>query len=113
MSATLQRIDEKALERDLGYRFGYLAEFMGFGPEDVAAIHGAAPYLAPLVPALVGAVYVQLFRYDAIKRHFLPRQSGSTGDVPADLESLTLDHEQIKFRKAHLASYLKKLVTGD
>lgn len=113
MSATLQRIDEKRLERDLGYRFGYLAEFLRFGPDDIAAIHGAASYLAPLVPALVDAVYVQLFRYDATKRHFLPRQSGYTGDAPADLDSLTLDHEQIQFRKAHLAGYLKKLVTEE
>jgi hypothetical protein len=113
MSATLQRIDEKRLERDLGYRFAYLTEFMGFGPADIAAIHGAAAHLAPLVGALVDAVYVQLFRYDATKRHFVPRQSGYEGAVPADLESLTLNHEQIRFRKAHLANYLKKLVTAD
>ena len=112
MSSPLQRIDEHRVERDLGYRFGYVADFMGFGPEDIEAIHGLAPYLAPLVPALVDAVYVQLFRFDATKRHFLPLQSGYEGEVPQDLESLTLDHDQIKYRKAHLANYLKKLVTG-
>ena len=109
---TLKRIDEPRLERDLGYRFGYVAEFMGFGPDDVAAIHAAAPHLAPLVPALVDAVYVKLFSYDATKRHFVPRQHGYDGEVPMDLEDLTLDHEQIKFRKGHLAAYLKRLVTG-
>src|SRR5262245_11555056 len=46
-------VDETRLETDLGYRFGYLSEFMGFGPADVEAIHAAAPHLAPLVPALV------------------------------------------------------------
>jgi hypothetical protein len=60
----------------------------------------------------VDAVYVQLFRFDATKRHFLPLQSGYEEEVPQDLESLTLDHDQIKYRKAHLANYLKKLVTG-
>ena len=112
MSSPLQRIDEHRVERDLGYRFGYVADFMGFGPEDIDVIHGLAPYLAPLVPALVDAVYVQLFRFDATKRHFLPLQSGYEGEVPQNLESLTLDHDQIKYRKAHLASYLEKLVTG-
>jgi hypothetical protein len=112
MSSPLQRIDEHCLERDLGYRFGYVADFVGFGPEDIEAIQGLAPYLAPLVPALVDAVYVQLFRFDATKRHFLPRQFGYEGEVPQDLESLTLDHDQIKYRKDHLANYLKKLVTG-
>jgi hypothetical protein len=57
-------------------------------------------------------VYVKLFTYDATKRHFLPRQFGYEGATPESLEALTLDHEQVQFRKAHLANYLKKLVTG-
>src|SRR5262249_41728384 len=93
--------------------FQYLTEFMNFGPEDVTAIHGAAAHLAPLVPALVDAVYDQLFKYDATKRHFVPRQQGYEGELPTDLQSLTLDHDLIRFRKAHLANYLKRLVTGE
>jgi hypothetical protein len=108
----LKHLDERRLEKDLAYRFGYLTEFMGFGPEDVAAIHATAPHLAPLVPALVDAVYVKLFSYDCTKRHFVPRQFGYEGAPPASLEGLNLDHEQIAFRKAHLANYLKRLVTG-
>jgi hypothetical protein len=78
----------------------------------VAALHGLAPFLAPAVPALVDAVYVQLFRFDATKRHFVPRQSGYDGPAPRDLRSLTPDHEQIRFRKAHLGNYLRKLLTA-
>jgi hypothetical protein len=108
----LKRIDESRLEKDLGYRFSYVSEFMGFGPEDVAVIHTLAAHLAPLVPALVDAVYVKLFSYDSTKRHFVPPQFGYDGPAPASLDDLGLDHEQIKFRKGHLAGYLKKLVTG-
>ena len=72
-------INEQRLESDLSYRFQYLSEFMGFGAEDVAAIHAAASVLAPLVPTLVDAVYDQLHRYDATWRHFLPRQTGYEG----------------------------------
>src|SRR5262245_36974230 len=111
-SQPIKRIDERRLESDLGYRFNYLTEFMGFGPQDVALIQAAAAHLAPLVPALVDAVYVKLFGYDATKRHFVPRQFGYEGDVPADIDALSLDHEQIQFRKAHLGNYLKRLVTG-
>lgn len=107
----MTRIDEPRLEADLGYRFGYLAEFIGFGPDDVAAVHAAAPLLAPLVPALVDAVYDKLHTYDATWRHFLPRQHGYAGDVPADLAHLTTDHPQIAFRKHHLGRYLVNLVT--
>jgi hypothetical protein len=105
------KIDEPRLETDLGYHFGYLAEFIGFGPADVDAVHAAAPHLAPLVPGLVDAVYARLFKYDATWRHFLPRQHGYAGEVPADLAALTPDHPQIGFRKHHLGRYLTALVT--
>lgn len=105
-------IDEPRLEEDLEYRFEYVSGFMGLGPDDIAAIHGAAPAIAPLVTTLVDAVYDQLFSYDATKRHFVPRQSGYEGEVPESLESLTQEHDQIQFRKQHLGRYLEKLVTA-
>jgi hypothetical protein len=107
----MKHIDEPRLENDLAYRFGYLAEFMGFDEQDVAAIHGAAARLAPLVPALVDAVYVKLFAYDATKRHFVPAQHGYEGALPKDVETLTAEHDLIQFRKKHLARYLTTLVT--
>jgi len=107
----MNRIDEPRLESDLAYRFQYLAEFMGFGADDIAAIHGSATALAPLVPGLVDAVYAKLHGYDATWRHFLPRQSGYTGAVPHTLEEVTPEHEMIRFRKEHLARYLAALVT--
>jgi hypothetical protein len=107
----MRHIDEGRLETDLGYRFGYVAEFMGFTQDDVEAIHAAAPLLAPRVPALVDAVYDKLAGYDATWRHFVPRQHGYDGPVPEGVEELTQDHELIHFRKQHLARYLTHLVT--
>ena len=46
----MQHIDEQRLETDLEYRFGFLAEFIGFGEQDIHAVHGAAEHLAPLSP---------------------------------------------------------------
>ena len=107
----MTHVDEPRLESDLGYRFEYATGFMGFGPDDVAAIHATAAHLAPLVPGLVDAVYNKLYTYDATWRHFLPRQSGYEGAVPLTLEQLTPDHPQIAFRKQHLTRYLVNLVT--
>lgn len=107
----MQHVNEPRLESDLSYRFHYLSEFMGFGAEDIAAIHAAATILAPLVPTLVNAVYERLHHYDATWRHFLPRQYGYEGPVPKTLEDLTKDHEMIRYRKEHLARYLIALVT--
>lgn len=107
----MKHIDESKLESDVGYRVGYLMEFVGFDGNDIQTIHGAAGALAPLVPGLVDAVYDKLFSYDATKRHFVPRQSGYEGAVPVNIDSLTQDHEMIRFRKSHLAHYLVTLVT--
>jgi hypothetical protein len=107
----MKRIDEQRLETDLEYRFGYLADFMDFGAEDIAAIHASAEVLAPAVPALVDAVYVKLFSFDATKRHFVPGQHGYEGPLAADVESLSLDDDVIAFRKQHLSRYLAALVT--
>jgi hypothetical protein len=108
----MQAIDEAKLEDDLGYRFQYLTEFMGFGEDDIAAIHGAAAVLAPLVPSLVDAVYDKLSGYSSTWRHFAEKQHGYDGELPADAQSLTMDAEVIKFRKEHLARYLTRLVTN-
>jgi hypothetical protein len=104
-------VNEQRLETDLGYRFEYLSEFMGFGAEDVEAIHASAPALAGHVPSLVDAVYTKLRRYDATWRHFLPRQQGYEGALPKSLDDLTEDHEIIRYRKEHLSRYLVGLVT--
>lgn len=112
MTTEIKKFDEKKLEEDLGYRFGYLADFIGFGEEEIGIIKGAAPLLAPLVPSLVDAVYNKLFSYECTKRHFVPKQSGYEGDVPESIDALSQEHEMIKFRKSHLAKYLETLVTG-
>lgn len=107
----MKHIDESRLESDIGYRFEYLTDFMGFSDDDIATIHGAAEVLAPLVPGLVDAVYDKLFSYDSTKRHFVPRQHGYEGELPEGIESLEQDHDMIAFRKKHLTNYLVSLVT--
>jgi len=108
----MKKIDEAKLESDLGYRFQYLSEFMGFGEDDINTILGAKALLAPLVPALVDAVYDKLVTYDATWRHFVPQQSGYQGPTATSVADLPMDHSTIKFRKEKLARYLAKLVTG-
>ncbi len=79
--------------------------------DDLEAIHAAAGAIAPLVPTLVDAVYDPTVQYDCTKRHFVPRQYGYEGEIPESIETLTLDHEMIQFRKQHLGRYLEALVT--
>lgn len=94
-------------------RVSYTRDFLNFTADDAAALHAAKPYLAPLVPAVVDAVYVKLFEFSITMQAFVPRQTGYTGDAPVSVKDLTLDHPQIKFRKDFLSSYLVKIVTLD
>jgi hypothetical protein len=110
--AYMKKIDEGKLETDTQARFEYLAEFIGFGAEDIETILGSASLVAPVVPDLVDAVYAKLFQYDATWRHFVKKQSGFDGSTPMSMEDLPPDHPTIKFRKDKLSRYLAKLVTG-
>lgn len=106
----MQTIDEARLETDPQYRYEYLAEFIGFGPEDASLIQASAPFLGPLIPQLVEKTYEKLLSYDATARHFVPRQAGYEGPLPGDLAHLTANHPQIRFRKEHLSRYFMQLL---
>lgn len=106
----MQKIDEGRLETDNQYRYDYLCGFIGFGKEEAALIHAFAPHLGPHIAELVDKTYEKLLSYDATARHFVPRQDGFGGDLPASLGDLGPDHPQIQFRKDHLNRYFMQLI---
>lgn len=109
----MQLISQAVLDADLPYRVQYLRDFIGFTAEDAATLHAAAPVVSPLVPVVVNAVYDKLLSFDVTAKSFVPRQTGYSGTAPTQLEDLSQDHPQIKFRKDFLARYLVKLVSMD
>jgi hypothetical protein len=106
----METIDEARLETDLEYRFQYLCRFIGFGPDEMAAIQQIAPSLGPQIPALVEQTYTKLLAFDATARHFLPRQAGFTGQPAGTLAELNMQDPQIQFRREHLMRYLLHLL---
>jgi hypothetical protein len=106
----MQHIDEAQLESDPQYRYEYLAEFIGFGPDDVKLIQAGAPHIGPRIGQLVEKTYEKLLSYDATARHFLPKQHGFDGETPVSLEDLNVSHPQIQFRKDHLNRYFLALI---
>lgn len=106
----MQNINEQRLETDTQYRFKYVSEFIGFKPEDAAAVQAFAPHLGPRISELVERTYERLLSYDATARHFLPQQHGQLEDAPVALEDLSLDHPRIQFRKDHLNGYFMQLI---
>ena len=108
-STPMKSIDEERLKTDLDYRFEFLADFIGFGPDDREAIQMAAMFLAPVIPELVESTYERLLAFDATARHFLPRQSGYDGTLPKTLAELATS-SQIQFRKEHLGKYFMQIL---
>ncbi|TFK62893.1 hypothetical protein BDN72DRAFT_902847 [Pluteus cervinus] len=113
MAMPVEHVEREKLYTDTVYRFTYVAKFVDFGADDVAAIKATAPIVAPLVPAIVDAVYEKLFSFDITKQVFMPRNDGFKGNTATSFEDLTLTHDQIKFRKDFLSRYLLKLVSAD
>lgn len=107
----MKTIDEHRLDTDLAYRFEYLAEFIGFGPGDRAAIQACGPLLGPMIPQIVEKTYDKLLAFDATARHFLPKQSGFEGAQPGGLTDLSAGHPQVQFRKEHLGRYFMHILT--
>ncbi|KAJ3353602.1 hypothetical protein GGF32_002933 [Allomyces javanicus] len=108
----MQHIVREQLYTDVVYRFKYVASFVDFGEKDMEMIKASAAHLAPLVPAVVDAVYQKLFSYDITKAYFASRMEGFSGKTD-DLSHLSLGSEQIAFRKNMLSKYLVKLVTSE
>lgn len=106
----MQHVDEPRLESDLQYRYEYLAEFIGFGPDEVRTVQSCAPVIGPWIAEIVAKTYETLLEYDATARHLVPRQHGFEGEVPVDLASLDADHPQVAFRRDHLSRYLLALI---
>ncbi|MCA9075790.1 MAG: protoglobin family protein [Planctomycetaceae bacterium] len=106
----MQAIDETQLDSDIEYRYEFLAAFIGFGPEDVTAIQAFAPHLGPRIGELVDKTYERLLAFDVTAKHFVAKQHGFDGDVPANISQLSADHPQIQFRKDHLNRYFMQLI---
>lgn len=106
----MKTLDEPRLVEDLRYRYAFLADFMGFGPEDAHAIQACAPYLGPSIPELVEKTYERLLSYDATARHFVPRQYGYEGPLPSGPQALSASDPQIQFRKEHLSRYFFQIL---
>lgn len=107
----MKHIDEEKLEEDIQQRYEFLAEFIGFGPDDVKTIQACAPHIGPRLAEMVEKTYEKLLAYDATARHFLPRQHGCDAETAQDLSQLTKDHPQIQFRKDHLNRYFLALIS--
>lgn len=97
----MQHISASSLE-DLPSRIAYLSAFLNVTPEDGEVLLAAKPLVAPLIPAILDAVYSKLLSFDITAQSFVPRNTGYEGAVVKSVQELTLEHPQIAMRKDFL-----------
>lgn len=83
-------------------RITYLSSFLDLGPSDTEALLASAPLIAPLVPAVLDAVYTKLLSFDITAQAFVPKNTDYEGDIVKSVQELTMDHPQIALRKDFL-----------
>jgi len=108
----MQHISEESLN-ELPSRISYSSSFLGLTAEDGEALRAAAPLVAPLIPAILDAVYSKLLSYDITAKSFVPKNTDYQGETVKDVQQLTMEHPQIALRRDFLKNYLVKLVTTD
>ncbi len=97
----MQHIASSSLE-NLPARISYLSSFLELTASDGEALSAAKPLVAPLVPAILDAVYKKLLSFDITAQAFVPRNTGYEGEVVKSVQELTFEHPQIALRKDFL-----------
>jgi hypothetical protein len=97
----MQHISSSSLE-NLPARISYLSSFLELTASDGEALLAAKPLVAPLVPAILDAVYKKLLSFDITAQAFVPRNTGYEGEVVKNVQELTIEHPQIALRKDFL-----------
>ena len=93
----VKEVELAALLRDPAARFAFLADLVGFGADDWAALADSVTTLSPRLPGILDAVYAHLLAFDDTRRIFL----GSTGEI---------DPVYMALRKEHLTDWVLRTV---
>jgi Protoglobin len=101
MAPNMQHIDALSLE-DLPSRISYLSSFLELTASDGDALLAAKPLVAPLIPAILQAVYTKLLSFDITAQAFVPKNTDFEGETVKNVQELTLEHPQIALRKDFL-----------
>ena len=101
MSTTPQaNIAAKQGAEDAGKYFRYMAEFVGFKPEDADVIRRTKPIIEQHLPDIVGKFYSHLLRYPPTRQWFLKPDN-------------TLDQAYLELRMRHLTNFWVRTAEGN
>ena len=105
-----EHIEKESIGTNLRVRFEYLSKFVNFTSDDIATLNVLGEVTGPLIPIVVDKIFQRLLDFDVTKRYFLMRHFGYTGNVVVNDSQLTLESEQMVFRRTSLGKYLKRIL---
>ena len=108
----MQHIPPSSLT-SLPHRLSYTLSFLSLTPSTGASINASAPYLGPLIPTVLDAVYTKLLSYDITAASFMPPTQPSETSTPQSPTELSLNHAHIRRQKTFLKAYLLKIATNE
>ena len=99
----------------LAPRLTYTSSFLHFTESDGAAISSSGPLIAPLLQAILDAIYTNLLRFDITAKAFVPKTAADRADtsMPSTPHDLYLEHGHIKRQMHFLQGYLLKIVKNE
>jgi len=86
---------------DSGQYFRYMAEFVGFCDDDIAAVRETRFIIEKYLPKMIGEFYAQLLRYPPTRKYFLKKD----GAIDQDYLQLRMQHQYNFWRRAASGTY--------
>lgn len=103
-------MDDDLFETNLRHRFEYVSKFLNFTSDDILMLNELGRIANDLLPSMVDQIFQRLLEFDQTKKYFLMRHFGYNGPMIVDPHELTLESEQMKFRRTNLRKYLKRIL---
>lgn len=104
-----EHIDNQSVQNSLRSRFEYISKFLNFTSDDIATLNTLGELAATLIPKVVDQIFQKLLDFDITKRYFLMRHYGYAGNVVVNESDLSLESEQMIFRRASLRKYFQRI----
>jgi hypothetical protein len=91
-------VDEERLDREVHYRFQFVAQFVNFGTDDIAVIHQHKDFLITQIPEMVTQVQRKLLSFDSSRKLLMGRIEGYTGELESDPYEIDMNSQVVLAR---------------
>jgi hypothetical protein len=92
------QVEDERLDRDVYYRFQFLAQFLDFKAEDVQTIREHRELLNAAVHEFVIHAQMKVLSFDTTRKLLMGRLQGYTGELETDITQLSMTSKIISLR---------------